>query len=255
MREPFHRPRLPIIALSCLAVLAGACGGDSSDDDADADSGADSSEVEAPSATPDSESNGSVSADAGTADDAAASAETLTADELTAVAAGVSVPGLEAGEATPGGFGETASVMYSNDEVEAFVTLAACDPFVCWDLGGEVGAEQEANLRSNLAPIHLDNPDLVFDYGNVEPVPGYEAFYLYSLSFVQDGGTKAATNAYRLIFHDGVTSMTIVVNPVSGFLPDSAEAWEASMDRATAEAVANDVFAAFVDADTFAAGE
>jgi len=234
--RPFHT--LSLITATCVVAVAAACGGGDDTSDPAPDTG--SAETAAPSAEATS-SSASAEADTG-ADDGP------TVDELTALASDAEVAGFEAGEATPGGFGDTVSVTYRGDGVEAFVTLAPCDPFLCWDLDGEVGAEHEENLRSNLAPVHLENPDLVFEYGNVEPVPGYEAFSVYSFSFVAEGGSKAATNSYRLIYHDGAKSITISVQPESGFLPDTAEEYQSEMDQSTGEAVAGDVFAAYAEA-------
>ncbi len=227
---------LSFIALACVAALAAGCGGADDGTSATATgSGATTASAEAASlAAPDGTDT---SGDDGP-----------TVDELNAIAADAEVAGLEAGEATIGGSGNSVSVAYRGDGVEAYVTLTPCDPFLCWDLDGEIGAVQEENLRSNLASVHLENPDLVFEYGNVEPVPGYEAFSMYSFSFVVDGGSKAASNSYRLMYHDDAKLITIAVGPEAGFLPDTAEEFLAEMDQSTGATVARDIFAAYADA-------
>ena len=225
-----------------LLLGATACGGDD-DDGADAvdpvgasaDSVGDGGETSETSTGTGTEAAG---ADAGAAP---------TVDQLMAAAAAAEVDGLEADAPTEAAYGDNVQAAYHGDGVSAFVTVSACDPFLCWDLDGEVGPEHEANLRSALAPVHLENPDLVFEYGNVEPVPGYESFYVYNFSFIVDGTSKSAANSYTSTYHDDSAAITIRVQPEQGFLPETAEEFQAEMDQATGEAIAAKVLAAYTD--------
>jgi hypothetical protein len=135
--------------------------------------------------------------------------------------------------------------------LSAVVKIAPCTPVACWDLEGEIGDDEEANLKSSLPQSHLDNSDLVFEYGTIEVASGYTAFFTYSRSFVSDGGSTATVNAYRLQYHDGSNAITIHVTPARlTSLPDSADELEMQMDQSKGEMAARNIFAAFAAAFT-----
>jgi hypothetical protein len=171
---------------------------------------------------------------------------------MLALAEQTKVEGYEAKEPVPGAGGANVSVNYEPVEggtgLSALVTLSPCDPFVCWDLDAEVTAEHEANLKSNLSRIHIDNPNLVFEYGTIQIASGYEAFYVYSRSFVAEGGSTSTTNSYRLLYHDGTNLISLEVSPEFGPLPESEDALEMEMDQAKGEMAARGFFAAFAGA-------
>src|SRR5690606_19265536 len=102
---------------------------------------------------------------------------------------------------------------FEGEGLMGWVQLSPCDPFACWDLDREVDASHEANLKSMLPTNAMEDPDLVFEYGNVEPVAGYEAFYVYSFHFSRDGTSASGGNQYRLLYHDGRVVIAIDVQP------------------------------------------
>lgn len=218
---------------SLLIALAVACGGDNNGDSTGAD--------HIPTTTDAAE----VAASSVPSGDRAA----LVVDEMTELAT-TQVEGYERKEPTT----NPNNVTVAYDPVEggsglsSVVTLAPCVPIVCWDLSGEITMEHEQNLKSNLAPVHLENPDLVFEYGNIEIASGYEAFFNYSFSFVADEGSKAATNSYHLVYHDGTNLISIQVTPEFGPLPDSADVFQMEMDQSKGEMAARTFFAAYMDA-------
>lgn len=227
------------IAVAGIVLFVAACGGGGDDAAGSAD------DTGAPTTEADLVDDG--------ADDAAdvgadGTAPGPTVDELTSIAASAEVAGFDADEPTTAALGDSVQRTYRGEGLEAHVTLAPCDPFSCWDLGGPIGPDHEENLRSNLAPVHLANPDLVFEFGTVEAVPGFEPFFTYSFSFVAEDGSKAATNSYRLLHHDDVTLFTVQVSPEMGFLPDTADEYLAEMDESTGAALAADVLAAYAGA-------
>lgn len=129
--------------------------------------------------------------------------------------------------------------------LSALVTFQACDPFVCTDLSAEIDEQRRENARSLLATVHIENPDLIEEIGPVE-LAGRTALVIYFRSFVDDGGSRATTNSYRAITHDGTNLITVQVSPdfASGGLADSAEELEERMDAAAGAAVATDMLTA-----------
>lgn len=230
---------VPSALAVCVAAALVGCGGD---DDAavTADERAAST-----AAVP-----GADSADAATADSGVAPGEAPTVAELQALAAGAAPAELTVSEPLVSDISSTVTTMYTGDGVMASVTLLPCDPFACWDLDGEITAEHEQNLKSMLSADALNDPNLVFEYGNVEPAPGYEAFFTYAFQFSRDGGSASGTNAYRLTYHDGRTWMLIDVQPEFGPLPETADEFQAQLDQATGASIAADVFAAYADGFT-----
>lgn len=156
------------------------------------------------------------------------------------------VPGYTRGEPRVN-FGNL-TVSYASDDPEAAggsVTITPCDPFICWDLRGQVSEEQEDNLLSLLPSIHIENPDLIFEYGTVVLEDGKEGFFVYTRSYVEEGTSKATSNSYRVFYHDGANHITLFVNPPGSLSAENAEALAAQMDQAGGEAVAKEIFAAF----------
>lgn len=221
--------RLSAVALAGALLLAG-CG----DDDSSSDSGAGTG----------------TGADATTTTAAASGSADGSAWDRAALerVAGTEVEGLTAGE--PNVTDSQATVTHAGTvdgvEVEAVVTLTPCDPFLCRDLSADLTAEEVDNVKSVLSRIHLDNPDLVFEHGNVD-VSGDTAFFTYARSFVDDDGSRAWVNTYRILRHDGTNAVAVQVTPPLGGFggPETAEELEASLPRDVAERVALDVAGAY----------
>lgn len=174
----------------------------------------------------------------------------LTIEQMTELAR-TEIEGYEAGDPVVGGGSPNVSVTYEPREngngVTAVVTLATCNPFLCWDLDGDISSEHEQNLRSAIAPIHLDNPNLVFEYGPVQAAPGYDAFFAYFRSFVHQENTTATTNSYRMIYHDDANMISIMVTP-AGPIPASELELEMELDQSKGELTAKKFFAAYAQA-------
>lgn len=232
----------PSLAAVCLAAALVACGGDDDDTSADEPAAAAAAEAAEPADTESGDDGG----DSGGATEEPGG-EPPTVTELQALAAGATPAGFTAEEPMVNETAGVVTTMYLRDGVMASVMLQPCDMFACWDLDGEITPDHEQNLRSMLSSDALNDPNLVFEYGNVEPAPGYEAFFTYAFQFARDGGSASGTNAYNLTYHDGRTWMMIGVQPEWGPLPETAEDFQAQLDQATGAAIAAEVFAAFAD--------
>ncbi len=162
------------------------------------------------------------------------------------------VEGFTRGEPFEGAGNVTVTYETRADEdspiLTVLVTLTNCNPFVCWDLEAPVSADQEANLKSLLPSVHIQNPDLVWEVTTPEIAAGYTAFANYSRSFVQEGGSTATVNGYLVFYHDGVNHITLNVYPRFGFDgPQTAAELEASMTREEAHQLVREVFTPFRD--------
>ena len=225
--HPFTRRAA--IVLAALLVL-GACGG--GDDDVAGDAGDDD----------DAGATAETGADNGRTPWNDADFERLIATEID----GYTVTNTRISE-----FGN-ATVAYLENEpstttnLSALVTFQDCDPFVCGDFAAEVDAERRENALSLLPRIHIDNPDLVEEMGPVV-LAGQQALGIYFRSFVEDDGPSTALT-YRAFTHDGVNLLTVQVSPdffSAGGLADTPEELAARMSPAAAEAVAEEIIAAF----------
>ena len=231
-------PKVLLALLVTLLVVLASCGGDS-DDDADASTnGADAAATDL-----DDDSSGD-SGDGGDADGEWTDADferlvTTTVDGYTLDSSSVS----EYGNAT---VQYTQQGADGDDPLTAVVTFTNCDPFTCVDLGAELTEEQRTNMRSVLAPVHIDNPDLVEEV-SAEQVDGRPALVAYYRSFVEDGGSTATANTYRMTTHDDLHLIAITVTPdlSAGVQADSAEELEQQMTADDAAAVAADILDAF----------
>lgn len=180
---------------------------------------------------------------------------TPTTEELEKIV-NVEVPGFTAldPKATPFG----ATVVYRSEaktageaNVQVLVSVAACDPFICSKLDPDVYSSPEAqrNLKSSLSTVHIENPDLQWDFGQVDLSPSAKGLYTYALSYVESkdssGGTsRASANGYHAWYNDGRTYVSLEVFARGGSSPRSIAEVEGEMSRAEAEKAANDIFAA-----------
>lgn len=220
--------------LVLVALFSFACGGDDDDESADV--------------------AGSTSSPAKNDKDSSAKA-TPTSEELEKIVH-VEVPGFTALDprTTPLG----ATVVYRSDattagdaNVQVLVTVAACDPFICSKLDPNLYSSPEAqrNLKSNLSTVHIENPNLKWDFGQVDLSPSAKGLYTYALSYVESkdssGGTsRASANGYHAWYNDGRTYISLEVFARGGDSPRSVAEVEGGMSKAEAEKAASDVFAA-----------
>lgn len=134
-------------------------------------------------------------------------------------------------------------------ELSALVNLSDCDPFICNDFDPNNLTEQEVdNLKSSLSRNAIENPDLIFEFGEVELAPGQTGFFTYARSLIIDGPSKSAANRYTASFNDGTNSFTVLVTARGAGVPDTEEALAAELDQAKGEAEAKKVFAGFASA-------
>jgi len=129
-------------------------------------------------------------------------------------------------------------------DLQTQVTVGPCNPSVCWDLVG-ITEQQGKELRDGLPARNLDDPNLIFEYGTSEILPGYIGFFTYSRSFVQQGATVATLNGYSLLYHDWSNWISIIVTPGNGPLPDTAQELRSQLDQAKGETATRSFFEAF----------
>jgi hypothetical protein len=169
----------------------------------------------------------------------------FTADELTQLTM-TDVPGFVRDPQSLK-FPTRAAIRYNQadeGDLQAQVTVGPCDPSVCWDLVG-ITEQQGKELKEGLPERNLDDPDLIFEYGTSELLPGYTGFFTYSRSFVVQGATVATLNGYSLLYHDGTNWISVIVTPENAPLPDSAEELQGQMDQAKGETATKVFFEAF----------
>mgnify|MGYP001822994660 CR=1 FL=1 len=237
---PFKRFSL---ALAIIPVVV-ACGGGDDDDGGDAPA-----ETEAES-TESIESEGAVTgSDGGVVDGSVPVADgaraAWTEQDVTRLAS-TPIDGYEAFE--PSVLGTSATVVYEGETLQATVRFAACDPFICYDFTAEPTPEQIESAKAILAPVHIENPDLVFEIATVELAPGYEGRSIYRESFVDDGGSRSTTHAYSALYTDGANLIEITVSPGGdAAFPESLAELQASMSVDDGATTAGDIFAAFLD--------
>lgn len=167
-------------------------------------------------------------------------------EEDVARLASTPIDGYEAFE--PSVLGTSATVVHEGETLQATVRFAACDPFICYDFTAEPTPEQIESAKTILAPVHIENPDLVFEIATVELAPGYDGRSIYRESFVDDGGSRSTTHAYSALYTDGANLIEITVNPGGdAAFPESLAELQASMSIDDGATAASDIFAVFVD--------
>ncbi len=183
------------------------------------------------------------------------SSSTPTPEQLLAIV-NTAVPGFTSLEPRNIPFGAT--VTFSSDrktaggaEVRVLVSVAACDRFICTKLDPESYSSPEAqrNLKSTLSTAHIENPDLRWEFGEVELGASATGLYTYGLSYLENkdssGGTsRLSANSYRTWYHDGRTFISMDVFARSGSSVRSLADLKGEMSKAEAEQAAKDVFAA-----------
>ncbi len=218
-----------LIALAALSLTA--CGGNG--DTANSD------------ATPTSRGSGS---EARSAAPTAAELEAFTQTEVTGYA--------RSDSRVVSGSG---SVLYTSSEKTAGganvlvnVRLGACDPFLCGTLNPRdyASAEARRNLQSALPSAHIENPELVWEFGPVELSSGRTGLFTYALSYVETkdasgGVSRASANSFRAWYHNGGLHIMLEVFSRGGDSARSAADLTRLMSRAEAEEAAKHVFAAF----------
>jgi len=89
---------------------------------------------------------------------------------------------------------------------------------VCTELTAEAWKKNEANLKSKLASVHVDNPELVYEISE-GTVDGKKVVETYAMSFVvktDDTGTsRASTHMVDVYWHDG--AKMVVVSASAGY--------------------------------------
>ena len=194
--------------------------------------------------------------DSSVADDAGTGPLPMATDAQVQALTHVAVPGysiLETGTTVLG-----AAVTYAAEAKTAggaalFVrtNIAPCDDFICASLDPAEYASDDAqdNLKSVLPAVHKDNPDLLWEFGEVQLSPDATGLYYRALSYTESpsgGGSTArsSANAYRAWYHNGSVYVTFEVFARSAASPLSKADVEKLMTGAEAEKAAGDVFAA-----------
>lgn len=122
--------------------------------------------------------------------------------------------------------------------------FAPCSPGTCWDPTEDLDDTRVEQIRQVLPTDHMDNPDLVFEYGPDELAPDFQGFDVYYRSMLEGGGTAIG---YQFRYHDDVNLVEMMVYPQGAPTPITPDDLEAQMPRPWANEVAADVFAAFAD--------
>ena len=235
---PFKRFSLAL----ALIPVAVACGGAGDDDDGDSSAGTEAESIETDGAVAEKSGGGAVDSSVPVADGARAA---WTEQDVTRLAS-TPIDGYEAFE--PSVLGTSATVVYEGETLQATVRFAPCDPFICYDFTAEPTPEQIESAKAILAPVHIENPDLVFEIATVELAPGYEGRSIYRESFVDDGGSRSTTHAYSALYTDGANLIEITVSPGGdAAFPESLAELQASMSVDDGATTAGDIFAVFVD--------
>lgn len=126
-------------------------------------------------------------------------------------------------------------------KVQLEVAYSACDSFICPKLDlASVKANQD-NLKRNLPPIALENPDLVHEVFEMD-VSGQKAIAIYTLYWsakkTADGGTsKSHANSVDLTWHDGAQLVTVKARATDWSAENQAQLAERT-PRAELEAAA-----------------
>jgi hypothetical protein len=230
------------LALAVIPVVVACGGGDDDDATGDAPAGTEAESTETDGTTAKESGSGAVEGSMPVADDARAA---WTEEDVTRLASSP-IDGYEAFE--PSVYGTSATVVHERETLQATVRFAACDPFICYDFTTEPTPEQIESAKAILAPVHIENPDLVFEIDTVELAPGYTGRSIYRQSFVEDGGSRSTTHAYSALYTDGANLIEITVNPGGdAAFPESLTELQASMSVDDGATAAGDIFAVFVD--------
>lgn len=183
------------------------------------------------------------------------SSATMTTAQLQE-AASKTVPGFTTSEVRANPIGVTATYTSTattsgGAQVVVLLQLAPCDPFICGKLDPAEyqTAEAQRNLKSTLSTAHIENPDLKWDFGEVELGSGATGLYTYALSYIETkdtsgGTTRISANSYRAWYHNGATLVSMDVFSRGGDSVRSVADLEQRMSRTEAETAAKTFFAA-----------
>ena len=191
----------------------------------------------------------------GDVDKNSSSKATPTTEQLEAIV-NTAIPGFTAVEPRTTPFGAT--VTYISDaktagdaQVAALVSVAVCDPFICatQDKDAYSSPEAQRNLKSTLSKSHIENPDLQWEFGEVELAASVTGLYTYALSYLESkdssgGTTRLSADAYRVWYHDGRVFISMDVFSRGGPSARSVADLESAMSKADAEKAAKDIYAA-----------
>lgn len=121
------------------------------------------------------------------------------------------------------------------------VAYSACDSFICPKLDLAAAKANQDNLKKNLPPIALENPDLVHEVFELD-AGGQKALAVYTLYWsakkTADGGTsKSHANSIDVTWHDDTQLVTVKARAIDFGAEDQAKLAERT-PRAELEAAA-----------------
>jgi len=127
----------------------------------------------------------------------------------------------------------------SGAKMGALITISACMMCVEMDLAKW---KDNANLKSMLSRVHIDNPNAVWEVNELDLGGGKKAIYTYSKSAV-DGATSHGLTVY----HNNGTNMVMMMVNASGLWGKTMEELEKEASLEDFKTAAQQMFAPFAN--------